>query len=145
MPYKSSHELISPFYGKTVGKIYPIVFNKIHPYLISNAFLYQILLLHQNYFIMVLVNITSCTLYRLRLECSSLDAHLYPRNIVNRPDCTCGGTETTQHFLFDCPIYTNQRRLYLNTLPRNINSETLLLGNNNLSYLDNFTIFNAVH
>lgn len=137
MPYKSSHELISPFYGKTVGKICPIVFNKIHPYLISNAFLYQILLLHPNYFTMVLVNIT--------LECSSLDAHLYPRNIVNRPDCTCGGTETTQHFLFDCPIYTNQRRLYLNTLPRNTNSETLLLGNNNLSYLDNFTIFNAVH
>lgn len=75
---------------------------------------------------------------RRRLECSSLNTHLYSWNIAKNLDCTCGGTETTQHVF--STINTNQRRLYdvyLNALPYNTNTETLLFGDNNLSYQDN--------
>ena len=82
---------------------------------------------------------------RLRLECSSLNAHLYSRNINDSPNCTCGSPETAQHFLLDCPIYAKPRRLILEQLPFNINAETILYGDKNLSNLDNETIFHAVH
>lgn len=143
MPHKSLQELISSFYDKIWNNLpYSIQQNpslsNLKRFLISNT--PPVPKLFYN-------GTRKCQILhaRLRLECSSLNAHLYPRNIVNSPDCTWGGTETTQHFFFDCPIYTNQRRLYLNAPPYNINTETLSFGDNNLSYLDNLTIFNAVY
>ena len=41
-------------------------------------------------------------LARLRMECSSLNAHLYRENIVPSPTCSCGGFESTYHFFFQC-------------------------------------------
>lgn len=35
---------------------------------------------------------------RLRLECSSLNSHLYNKNIVNSALCTCGAFESPYHF-----------------------------------------------
>ncbi|MEW8542639.1 MAG: reverse transcriptase family protein, partial [Candidatus Thiodiazotropha sp.] len=43
---------------------------------------------------------------RLRLECSSLNAHLYSRNLVDSPLCVCGEIENTTHFIFNCPNYS---------------------------------------
>ena len=37
---------------------------------------------------------------RLRLECSSLNAQLYSRNLVESLLCTCGEIENAMHFLF---------------------------------------------
>ena len=43
---------------------------------------------------------------RIRMECSSLNSHLYSKNIINSPSCSCGGFESAYHFFFVCPIYT---------------------------------------
>ena len=42
---------------------------------------------------------------RLRMDCSSLNAHLYRKNIVLSPSCSCGGFESAYHFFFKCPNY----------------------------------------
>ena len=36
---------------------------------------------------------------RLRTECSTLKFHLYRRNLIPEPYCTCGAVENTSHFL----------------------------------------------
>ena len=35
---------------------------------------------------------------RMRMECSSLNSHLYRKNIVSTPSCQCGGFESPYHF-----------------------------------------------
>ena len=50
---------------------------------------------------------------RLRLECSSLNYHLYRKNIIDDPLCSCGGFESTYHFLFTCSNYNTQRNAQL--------------------------------
>ncbi|MEW8546433.1 MAG: reverse transcriptase domain-containing protein, partial [Candidatus Thiodiazotropha sp.] len=50
---------------------------------------------------------------RLRMECSSLNSHLYRKNIVPSPSCLCGGFESSAHFFFTCPRYTPARNRYL--------------------------------
>lgn len=47
---------------------------------------------------------------RLRLNCSSLNSHLFVRNLVCSPNCTCGKIETTAHFLLECPKYSVLRQ-----------------------------------
>ena len=65
---------------------------------------------------------------RLRLECSSLNSHLYQKNIVPSLSCLCGGFESSYHFLFICLRYTVARNLYLpNDLP-NFTTHDLLFG-----------------
>lgn len=46
---------------------------------------------------------------RLLLNCSLLNAHLHPRNIVKSPNCLCGSTEATEHYFIYCPLYTDVR------------------------------------
>ena len=58
---------------------------------------------------------------RIRLECSSLNAHLYRKNIVPEPTCQCGGFESSYHFFFICPIFVDARTRYL---PANLNNLT---------------------
>ena len=43
---------------------------------------------------------------RLRMECRSLNAHLYKKNNEPSPSCSCGGFESTYHFSFKCPNYS---------------------------------------
>ena len=39
---------------------------------------------------------------RLRMDCSSLNHHLFSKIIIDSPLCICGRPETTKHYLFDC-------------------------------------------
>ena len=65
---------------------------------------------------------------RLRLECSSLNSHLYQENFVPSPSCLCCDFESSYHFLFICPRYTVARNLYLpNDLP-SFTTHDLLFG-----------------
>ena len=41
---------------------------------------------------------------RLRMQCSTLNADLYRKNIVNSPSCQCGGFENAQHLFLSCPL-----------------------------------------
>jgi hypothetical protein len=66
----------------------------------------------------------------LRMQCSSLNHHLFRKNIVNSPFCQCGATETTAHFLLHCPRHNATRLRYIHTinLPINLNTDLLLFG-----------------
>ena len=46
---------------------------------------------------------------RLRTECSSLNQHLFRRNLEDILYCTCGEIEINKHFLLACPGY-NQKK-----------------------------------
>jgi hypothetical protein len=53
---------------------------------------------------------------KLRIGCSLLNAHLhYYLHVIESPLCSCnmGVDETTNHYLFTCPLYTNQRKIML--------------------------------
>ena len=43
------------------------------------------------------------------MKSSSLNEHLYTKNIIDSPNCLCGEIESTHHYLFMCPIYTCQQ------------------------------------
>jgi hypothetical protein len=60
---------------------------------------------------------------RLRMQCSSLNQHLYRKNIVDSPNCICGLTESTTHYLFHCLRYTAQRQMHI---PIDLTTEILL-------------------
>ena len=58
---------------------------------------------------------------RLRMECSSLNSHLFRKNIVPSPSCICGGFESPYHFLFNVQNTQGQEicfyhQTYLNLL-----------------------------
>ena len=53
---------------------------------------------------------------RLRMECSSLNSHLYRKNIVPIPSCACGSFESPHHYLFQCPIYAYTGQLDIQKL-----------------------------
>jgi hypothetical protein len=65
---------------------------------------------------------------RIRMQCSSLNQHLYRKNIVNSPNWICGLTKSTIHYLFHCLRYTAQRQVYINSInvPINLTTEILL-------------------
>jgi hypothetical protein len=50
---------------------------------------------------------------RLCMHCSSLNQHLYSKNIVDSPLCQCGAIETTEHYLLYCPLYNVHRQLFI--------------------------------
>ena len=47
---------------------------------------------------------------RLRSKCSSLNEHLFSKNIVDSSLCTCGSVEDTKHFILEYPLYFNLRQ-----------------------------------
>ncbi|MCG7868088.1 MAG: reverse transcriptase family protein [Candidatus Thiodiazotropha taylori] len=65
---------------------------------------------------------------RLRLECSSLKHHLYQKNLVDSPFCSCGQIESPTHFFLHCPNYIHQRQQYLSVLPFRLTASVLLNG-----------------
>ena len=83
---------------------------------------------------------------RLRMRSSSLNEHLYIKNIIDSPNCFCGEIESTHHYLFKCPKYTRQRNSLFRNLFQLLNiqpSEDLLLFgspdldiNSNISFYD---------
>ena len=78
---------------------------------------------------------------RLRLECSSLNSHLYRKNIIDDPLCSCGGFESTYHFLFTCSNYSTQRNAHLPDDLHNYSTNDLLYGRDQLSEQDNESLF----
>lgn len=87
---------------------------------------------------------------RLRTGCSSLNAHLFSKNIVDSPVCSCGENETTQHFLFECKHFSHQRdRLFSSLITLDVdiifNEKILLFGSENLSIEQNKGIFRSVY
>ena len=67
---------------------------------------------------------------RLRLDCSSLNAHLYRKNIIDSPSCSCGGFESAYHFLFTCPNYNGPRNAYLPNDLQNYSTSDLCTARN---------------
>ncbi|XP_033751862.1 uncharacterized protein LOC117335784 [Pecten maximus] len=82
---------------------------------------------------------------RLRMNCSSLNAHLFSRNLIDSPVCSCRQAyETTEHFLLSCPNYTIVRNECFVDLPIDYTFDMLLYGNPNLSITENENIFHCI-
>ena len=82
---------------------------------------------------------------RLRNECSSLEHHLFIRNIVDSPLCVL---ETNQHYFFECPLYRNERNFFLRSISHFsclVDLNTLLFGSDALPFRDNKELFLHVH
>ena len=83
---------------------------------------------------------------RLRTSCSSLNQHLFSKNIINDPYCLCGSVQTTKHYLLECQSYSAARTEMINRISRyrmpNLNY--LLFGDNHLNHNSNSDIFLAV-
>ena len=78
---------------------------------------------------------------RLRMECSSLNSHLYHKNIIESPSCACGGLESAHHFLFICPRFAATRNTYLPRNLHNYSTRDLLFGSESKSDQQNEAIF----
>ena len=63
---------------------------------------------------------------RIRLECSSLNHHLFKKNLVGSSLCTCGLPETSSPFLLFCTNYDLLRQRYLSVLPHRLSLSLLL-------------------
>ena len=83
---------------------------------------------------------------RLRTNCSSLNYHLFLKNIAASPLCLCGQIENNFHYFFECLQYETARQKLLRKL-NNIDIElnVLLNGNPELSDQTNTMIFSHVH
>ena len=83
---------------------------------------------------------------RLRMHCSSLNQHLYSKNIVDSPLCQCGAIETTEHYLLYCPLYNVHRQLFIEPFFDDplISYHHYLFGSSEFSYEQNVEIFLAV-
>ena len=78
---------------------------------------------------------------------SSLNEHLYIKNIIDSPNCFCGEIESTHHYLFKCLKYTRQRNSLFRNLFQLLNiqpSEDLLLfGSPDLDINSNISFYNS--
>ena len=83
---------------------------------------------------------------RLRHRCSSLNPDLARINLVNSPKCACGSAyEDAIHYLLECCLYQNERRIIFRNLnDTDLNIETLLFGNDDYSDQINSEIFEKV-
>ena len=83
---------------------------------------------------------------RLRMECSSLNSHLFRKNIVDSPNCACGSIETSDHFLLHCSRFnaTRQRYIFPLSLSIPVTTDILLFGSTSLSCAQNTDIFLSV-
>ena len=80
---------------------------------------------------------------RLRMNCSSLNEHLFIRNLVDSPNCAFGQVESTSRFLISCKKYTDLRNKLIYTInyPVTIDLNLLLKGSDTLSVGQNIDIF----
>jgi hypothetical protein len=81
---------------------------------------------------------------RLRLDCSGLNHDLYRRSLVSSPLCSCGSSETIEHFLLRCPHYTNLRTHCFADIRCPITTNNLLNGFDRFSLAENELLFRAV-
>ena len=78
------------------------------------------------------------------MQCSSLNADLYRKNIVPSPSCTCGEFESAYHFFFKSTNYSLARRRYLPNNINEFNTNDLLCGLSNVPDHENATLFSKV-
>ena len=86
-------------------------------------------------------------LTRLRLNCSPLNGHLYKIGVLDSPMCRCGSeAETVGHFLMECTLYLNQRRVLERTVAAlaPFNLRNLLSGCLSCTHEENKLLFDAV-
>ena len=77
------------------------------------------------------------------MNSSSLNEHLFIRNLVDFPNCACGQVESTSHFFISCKKYTDLRNELMYTIngPVTIDVKLLLNGSDTLSADQNIDIF----
>jgi hypothetical protein len=77
------------------------------------------------------------------MNSSSLNEHLFIRNLVDFPNCACGQVESTSHFFISCKKYTDLRNelMYTINCPVTIDVKLLLKGPDTLSADQNIDIF----
>ena len=78
---------------------------------------------------------------RLRMECSSLNSHLYRKNIVPTPSCECGSFESPYHFLFQCSRHAAIRDTYLHNYLDSRTTREILYGKESATDLENEALF----
>ena len=78
---------------------------------------------------------------RLRMQCSSLIADLYRKNIMPSPSCSCGGLESAYHFFYVCPQLTAVHERYLGDALRNHTTYWLLCGKPEFTNDENVSLF----
>lgn len=81
---------------------------------------------------------------RLRLNCSFLNEDLHRRSLVDSPSCRCGLPETTHHFFFACPLFTEQRLVYLSDLPCYPTVPNLMYGSTGITQEQNEVLHKSV-
>ena len=77
---------------------------------------------------------------RLRMQCSSLNADFYRKNIIPSPSCSCGDFESVQHFFYVWPQFTAVRERYLCDAHRNHTTHELLCGKPELTNNENVSL-----
>ena len=74
------------------------------------------------------------TLNRLRVDFSALNAHLFTRQLIDTQACLCGfPSETTYHFLLQCPLFVIPRQDFLARISQILQTAQPLLIFDNLS------------
>ena len=85
---------------------------------------------------------------RLRTKCSSLNSHLFSKNIIEDPSCLCGAFEDTSHYLLHCPLYTEHRNKMMKDISSLINVDLtvdlLIYGSSSETKNTNEEIFKIV-
>ena len=84
---------------------------------------------------------------RMRMKCSTLNAHLFENHVAEDPSCSCGHPyEDVLHYFFVCPNYSNYRYALHETVSTfaTFNISTILHGRSNLPLQMNQLIFEAV-
>ena len=83
---------------------------------------------------------------RLRLSMSDLNCDLFERHLSDNLPCACTSPlENANHYLLNCPLYENFRKITIGILPPIAqNCQTLLCGNDFFSYAFNSYIFLTV-
>ena len=84
--------------------------------------------------------------YTMLTACSALNQHLFSKNIVNSPSCSCGAVEDSHHFLFVCNLYIDLRRTIFQVVSviQQPLLNLLVFGSQELANDQNKTIFIAV-
>ena len=84
---------------------------------------------------------------RIRNKRSALNHHLFINHVIDSPLCSCNEeNEDALHYFFNCRKYILQRNVMeLELSIFNINLDTLLHGNSNLTFNENREIFSSVH
>ena len=72
---------------------------------------------------------------RLRTTCSSLNHHLFLKNIVDSPNCSCHQRVLDSYYLFHCHIFNDSRNWYIESIdiPMNLTVDRLLFGSHDLT------------